>query len=282
MKVHQPHRTFLSTLVIGLFVLVVISTVSDSRSLGQNSDYSNFKHNSQQHASLACGACHVRTDNSATPRWPGHKACTNCHLAQFVTPNVPMCVICHSDVNSSNPPMKNFPSNFKEAFNVKFDHAQHNTGAARPRNGCSGCHTQFGRRAAALTIPVNMSAHNQCYTCHTPGSKSDSGRDLAGCGVCHEARRYSRTPANARAFRYAFSHANHGRAQRLDCADCHRVNAGLPQSRQVSSPAASEHFPATRGMTCSSCHNGRRSFGGDLAFRDCRRCHTTSTFRMPL
>ncbi len=248
---------------------------------GPGLDYSTFKHNSQRHASLGCSSCHTRVDNSATPRFPGHKACTGCHLAQFVTPNVPMCSICHLDVNSSNPPLKNFPARFNETFNVKFDHAQHNTGSARPGSGCSACHTRTGGRGAALGIPVGISAHNQCYTCHTPGSKSAGGRDLASCGVCHDTRAYSRTTVNARSFRFAFSHAKHGRAQRLDCADCHRLTAGAPQSRQVSSPAPLEHFPR-RGMTCFSCHNGRRSFGGDLAFKDCRRCHTSNTFRMPL
>jgi hypothetical protein len=56
----------------------------------------------------------------------------------------------------------------------------------------------------------------------------------------------------------------------------------LPQSRQVSSPAAAEHFATGRGTACLSCHNGKRSFGGDLAFIDCRRCHTAATFKMPM
>jgi hypothetical protein len=251
---------------------------------GPDLDYSNFKHNTQRHASLACTTCHERMgDNSATPRFPGHKACTSCHLAQFVTPNVPMCVICHADVNSSNPPLKGFPSKFKESFNAKFDHAQHMAGSARPQNGCSACHGRLGgRAAAALGIPAGISAHNQCYTCHTPSSKSSAGRDIASCGVCHDERPFSRTSTNARSFRFAFSHGKHGSAQRLACADCHLLSAGLPQSRQVSSPAAIEHFPAARGMTCLTCHNGKRSFGGDLAFKDCRRCHTGGSFRMPM
>ncbi len=253
-----------------------------SSAQGPELDYSNFKHSSQRHASLACTSCHVRSDNSATPRFPGHKACTGCHLAQFVTPNVPMCVICHSDVNSSNPPLKNFPTRFNESFNVKFDHAQHMSGTARPPSGCSACHSRMGGRAAALGIPAGIAAHNQCYSCHTPSSKSQSGREIASCGVCHDQRGYSRTTTNARAFRFAFSHAKHGAAQRLACADCHLLNAGALQSRQVSSPAATEHFPSTRGKTCLTCHNGRRSFGGDLAFKDCRRCHTSASFKMPL
>ena len=249
---------------------------------GPELDYSNFKHTSQRHASLACTACHQRSDNSATPRFPGHKACTGCHLTQFVTPNVPMCVICHTDVNSSNPPLKSFPTRFSESFNVKFDHAQHMTGSARPPSGCSACHSRIGGRAAALAIPAGIAAHSQCYTCHTPSSKSQSGRELASCGVCHDQKAYSGTTTSARAFRFAFSHAKHGPGQRLACADCHLLTAGVPQSRQVSSPAATEHFPLARGQTCLTCHNGKRSFGGDLAFKDCRRCHTSASFKMPM
>ncbi len=246
-------------------------------------DYSRFLHSSQRHSSLACTACHDRTsDNSAIPRFPGHKACKNCHDSQFFPPNFPMCDICHSDVNGSNPPLKSFPTRFNESFNVKFDHVQHNIGSGRPPSGCAACHSRSGNRAAALSIPTSISAHNQCYPCHTPSSKSSAGREMASCGVCHDVRPFSRTSTNARAFRYAFSHAKHGVGQRLQCADCHRLSGGLPQSRQVSSPTASEHFPATRGMTCLTCHNGNRSFGGDLAFKDCRRCHTAATFRMPL
>ena len=247
---------------------------------GSGIDYSKFVHTSQRHASLACNACHTRADNSATPKFPGHAACTKCHLAQFVTPNVPMCVICHSDVKSAAAPLKAFPPSFNESFNVKFDHAQHMTGSARPANGCQACHGRSTARGAALVIPVGLNAHNGCYSCHTPASKSASGRDLASCGVCHDEKAYRRTPTNARSFRYAFSHAQHGRRERLNCADCHRLTAGAPQSRQVSSPAPVEHFPAG-GMNCSTCHNGKRSFGGDLAFDDCARCHRGASFRMP-
>ena len=249
---------------------------------GPQLDYSNFKHTSQRHASLACSSCHERKDNSATPIFPGHKACVTCHTGQFVSAAIPMCVICHTDVNSGNPPLKSFPAKFNESFNVKFDHAQHMNGAARPASGCAACHGRSGGRAAALTIPTGLTAHNQCYTCHTPSSKSSTGRELASCGVCHEQKAYSRTSTNARAFRHAFSHAKHGSGQRLACADCHSLTAGLPQSRQVSSPQPLEHFASVRGKNCLSCHNGQRSFGGDLAFKDCRRCHTSTSFKMPM
>jgi c(7)-type cytochrome triheme protein len=248
---------------------------------GPEVDYTNFKHNSQRHASLPCTACHQRKDNSAPPIFPGHKACLSCHSGQFVTPNVPMCVICHTDVNNSNPPLRSFKTKFAESFNVRFDHAQHMTGAARPANGCNACHSRAGARGVGQSILTGLAAHNQCYSCHTPTSKSQAGKEIASCGVCHDQKPYSRTTSNARAFRFAFSHAKHGPGQRLACADCHTLTAGAPQSRQVSSPSPLEHFATTRGKSCLSCHNGQRSFGGDLAFKDCRRCHTSSTFKMP-
>jgi c(7)-type cytochrome triheme protein len=193
-----------------------------------------------------------------------------------------MCVICHTDVNSSNPPLRSFPPKFNESFNVKFDHAQHMTGTARPPAGCAACHSRTGGRAAALGIPAGMSAHNQCYSCHTPNSKSQAGREIASCGVCHDQKSFGRTTTNPRSFRFAFSHAKHGSGQRLGCADCHLLSAGAPQTRQVSSPAPLEHFAVARGMTCLTCHNGKRSFGGDLAFKDCRRCHSAASFKMPM
>ena len=245
-------------------------------------DYSKFLHSSQRHASLGCTECHTRAaDNSTSPNFPGHKNCTNCHLSQFVTPTVAMCEICHANVGSGKPPLRAFPTTFNENFNMKFDHAQHMMGTARPSNGCQACHNRAIARGAGFAIPSGLTAHGQCYSCHTPTSRSAAGREIASCGVCHDRKAYSRTSVNARAYRYAFSHAQHGPRQRLQCADCHKLTAGAPQARQVSSPAATQHFAPARGTSCASCHNGRRSFGGDLGFGDCKRCHNGTTFRMP-
>ena len=269
-----------ASLVLSSLYVVAGSGPSSVQEPGR--DYSKFNHSTQRHASLGCTDCHRRTaDNSITPSFPGHKDCTNCHLSQFVTPAVPMCEICHANVGSGKPPLKSFPASFNESFNMKFDHAQHMSGAGKPAGGCQACHGRVAARGAGLSIPSGLSAHQQCYSCHTATSKSASGRELASCGVCHDRKSYVRTSSNARAYRYAFSHAQHGSRQRLQCDDCHRLTAGAAQSRQVSSPAPTEHFGSSRGTSCMTCHNGKRSFGGDLAFRDCRRCHKGTTFKMP-
>ena len=244
---------------------------------GPDLDYSNFKHTSARHAALGCNSCHQRSDNSIRPTFPGHPACINCHLSQFTTAAIPMCAICHSNTSSAKPPLKAFPANFKEAFNIKFDHAQHLKGTARPKSGCVACHDRSLNRGVALRIPRGLSAHTDCYECHTPGSKSSAGREIASCLVCHEAKREARPSTSARAFREEFSHAEHGPRQKLDCTSCHTATAGLPPSRQVSSPATAQHFPGA-GPSCGACHNGKKSFGGDLAFKDCKRCHSGTTF----
>jgi c(7)-type cytochrome triheme protein len=239
-------------------------------------DYSKFLHTSAKHAAIGCSSCHHRNDNSVRPSRPGHKDCTGCHLTQFTTPNIPMCSICHQDVNGTDPPRKAFPDRFTENFNVRFDHAQHMSGSAKPKSGCIACHSSPLRRGVALSIPSGLEAHSGCYTCHTPGAQAN-GRDLAACGVCHATQSYARTSTDSPAYRVSFSHAQHTTRQRLSCSDCHNYTAGLPQRRQVSSPRAQQHFPT--GNSCASCHNGRRTFGGDLDFKACRQCHTGSSFR---
>jgi hypothetical protein len=240
-------------------------------------DYSRFSHASQRHASLACASCHARAaDNSTVPRLPGHKACTECHLPQFITQNAPLCSICHASVEGENPPVKNFPA--LSNFNARFDHTQHNAGAARPVQGCVACHQPSTRRAAALSIPASFAAHSECYACHKPDAQV-AGRDIASCGTCHVlTARYARTPASGPAFAVGFTHAAHGARQRLTCTDCHQTRAGLPQSRQVTSTHPSEHSASSGFQSCASCHDNRRAFG-EARFSDCRRCHTGLTFR---
>ena len=48
-------------------------------------DFSKFSHSSAGHAARACSACHARENNSPRPSLPGHKACADCHVQQFVT-----------------------------------------------------------------------------------------------------------------------------------------------------------------------------------------------------
>ena len=230
-----------------------------------------FSHSTPQHARQSCDSCHRRSDNSPAPRLPGHKACSDCHLQQFMTAGTPFCAGCHTSLEGRNPPVKNFPA--LRSFGVRFDHAQHDTGAGRPEAGCASCHAP-ARRGVALSIPAGMGAHANCYQCHTPQARGN----LGSCATCHAPGSHRPTPTGARAFRVGFSHATHGPRQGMSCAECHTVRAGLPQSRQVSSPSPTQHFGSGRAQSCMTCHNNRRAFGGD-DFADCKRCHKGQTFR---
>lgn len=237
-------------------------------------DATRFSHSTPRHASLACASCHERPDNSPAPRWPGHKACTDCHVQQFVTQGGGLCLNCHVNVEGNNPPLKAFPG--LSGFKMLFDHAKHATGGGRPAEGCASCHRPM-RRGVALSIPAGASAHNNCYSCHTPQSRGPAG-DISSCATCHAQGGYRRTPTNAKAYTVSFSHAAHGARQGLRCDDCHQVRAGVGQGRQVTATLPTQHFGSGRAQNCMTCHNNRRAFGGD-DFADCKRCHKGQTFR---
>lgn len=247
-------------------------------------DYSKFSHSYPgAHAALSgrwsCSICHTRNDNSAEPKFPGHKACISCHQTEFNTPGSPLCTICHTQegLSQQNPALKKFPGSLS-GFSVDFDHQQHSVGEARPQGDCAACHAP-ARRGISRTIPAGLSAHQTCYQCHTPGRQA-GGVDISSCGACHATGRYGPTPTNARSYRLGFSHADHSARQRLNCDSCHTVaRRGLPQGRQVSSTFPAQHFPNTRAQSCVTCHNGQRSFG-EMNFNDCKRCHTGPTFRL--
>ena len=235
---------------------------------------SRFSHAVAQHAAQSCDSCHRREDNSAQPRLPGHKACVDCHVAQFTTPSSPLCLGCHTNVESNNPPLKAFPG--LSDFGMCFDHASHMSGAAHPEQGCTACHAP-ARRGVALTIPSGLAAHNDCYQCHTPGAQA-GGRQIGSCNTCHALGGYGRVSTAAAAYRVNFSHAGHGPRQGLRCDDCHQIRSGVPRTQQVTAPRPEQHFGSGRAQSCMTCHNNRRAFGGD-DFADCKRCHTGRTFR---
>jgi c(7)-type cytochrome triheme protein len=240
-------------------------------SRGPDADFSRFDHASAQHARMPCLLCHRRETNAPQPRLPGHTPCAACHAPQFAESNGPICAICHPDPASGS--VRSFPP--LGSFNVLFDHATHMRGAARPTQGCVSCHTRE-RRGVALSIPAGLDAHATCFACHAPRAQA-GGRDISSCAVCHRAGGYVPTPEWRRAYSVNFSHAEHTR-KGLSCTACHSVRAGMPQSRQVASPAAAQHHVSARALSCATCHDNRRAFGGD-DFSDCTRCHQGSTWR---
>jgi len=234
-----------------------------------------FSHSVAKHAEVACDSCHQRGGGDVQPRLPGHKACTDCHITEFTTPASPLCLNCHTNVESNNPPLKAFPG--LTDFGMRFDHARHMSGDAKPEKGCASCHLP-ARRGVGLSIPAGFAAHENCYQCHTPNAQA-GGRSISTCSLCHAQGSYSRPSTGSRAYNVSFSHATHGRRQGLNCADCHNLRAGAAQRLQVTATRPLQHFGSGRAQTCMTCHNGRRAFG-DQNFNECAKCHKGTTFRM--
>lgn len=254
------------------YVLQHRATIASTTQAGQQAqpqppeglDYSKFLHNSRNHARLPCLLCHRRESNSPRPQLPGrsdHAPCAGCHAQQFSNSDSPICTICHTDVKSGA--VKSFPR--LKSFRMTFDHSRH---VNIEGVSCATCHRP-ARGGVALSIPSGFNAHATCYRCHTPRAQS-GGRDISSCRTCHQLGGYRRTPEYAAAFRVGFNHAKH---QKLTCNECHQVRAGMPQRRQVTSPAPLNHHARPGSESCMTCHDGKRAFGGD-DFSVCKRCHT--------
>jgi len=234
-----------------------------------STDYSQFKHDDRNHARLPCLLCHRRENNSPQPTLPGkadHAPCTGCHAPQFSNPASEICTICHTDVQSGK--VKAFPP--LRSFDVRFDHAKHTA------SGCVTCH-RSSRGGVALSIPSRLNAHVTCFGCHTPNAQAN-GRNISSCSTCHQLGHLVRTSEQAPAYRVGFSHTSHDASEKLACAACHQVRAGLPRGRQVSAPSPLNHHALAGAFSCASCHNGERAFGGD-DFSACKRCHKGSAWR---
>lgn len=231
-------------------------------------DYSKFQHTSRNHSRQSCTVCHRRETNSPRPALPGkpsHLPCAGCHAQQFSSSDSPICAICHTDVKSGA--LKSFPRLM--SFRMKFDHALHlKMGSV----SCATCHRP-SRAGVVLSIPAGFNAHTTCYRCHTPHAQSN-GRDISSCRTCHQLGSYSRTPEFAPAFRVSYSHAKH---QKVTCNECHQVRARMPQRSQVTAPEPLNHHATGRAQSCMTCHDGKRTFGGD-DFTVCKRCHTGTTW----
>ncbi|MEK6302397.1 MAG: cytochrome c3 family protein [Acidobacteriota bacterium] len=180
----------------------------------------------------------------------------------------PICTVCHTNAEPKGPELKSFSG--LRSFNVKFSHARH------ANAGCATCHKPINR-SVALSIPAGKSAHSTCNQCHGLGAQK-AGRDLSSCDVCHERGRYQRPPAFGKAYKIKFSHAEHSPRQKLSCSDCHRAKGGAAPRGQMTEPVPAMHRASEGAMSCMSCHNNKRAFGGD-DFSDCKRCHQGSTFR---
>jgi len=256
----------------GLVIIVIASAARNAETNGQkmqvpdDADYAKFQHATSYHARMPCLLCHKRENNSVQPAWPGkssHLPCAGCHQKQFAANSGPICTICHTNVQSGE--LKPFPR--LTSFRATFNHSSH---VSMGGLNCQSCHRP-SQRGVAFSIPGGTNAHANCFRCHSPGASAEA-RAGTSCGVCHEPGRPNRGSENAKAFRVGFSHAKHSDSVVGSCNECHRVSA-----QRISSPQPLNHHASARSVSCMSCHNGKKAFGGD-DFAVCKRCHTGSAW----
>jgi Cytochrome c7 and related cytochrome c len=233
--------------------------------INPNADFSKFSHSNEKHDQLPCLLCHKREDNSSQLKLPGHLPCSGCHVQQFADNKNAVCTICHTNTETGE--MKGFPG--LQSHNAVFDHGQH----LRVAN-CADCHKQK-KNGVAMTILSRSNSHATCFQCHQP-DRQIAEKNIGSCQTCHQkgnppppvsesAKAYSTTP---------FSHAAH----RMSCTACHNIKAGAGRGNQVTAIKASMHFPPKNTMSCATCHDNKKVFGG-TDFADCKRCHTGGSFK---
>lgn len=275
-------------------------------------DYNRFTHqthlglikvpNTNFAREMKCESCHVRftarefsnsmiatTDRNKqlTLKFPGHKACVECHVVQFTTKPQQTCVICHNTQEGLNarPPERDFPARYD--FNAFFDSKQHALHANYKLSDGKLMECAFCHKPTQKALAVTMGSHPECYVCHTPGSFDKKANVRDDCVVCHTQRvKEPVEPFDAklvsRAYGAKFSHADHYTKYAIDCKECHTVEGGYNQDSPTS-PMVKQHNTTaqTQGKGCFTCHNGkdhfgRRVFSGDDA-KACVRCHNLNS-----
>ncbi|MCI0338984.1 MAG: hypothetical protein L0226_15530 [Acidobacteria bacterium] len=262
---------------------------------------------------LNCNNCHERPSSTdlikgivqTTDRnkqfilkFPGHKACVECHVTQFTALPQQTCSICHQTKQGQNsglparPPQRDFPQRFD--FNIFFDAKQHELHVTYnlPNSGqkldCNFCHKQDAR-PAILTIP----SHPECYVCHSPASGQPKASQKTDCKNCHTETvtnvQVFSTKYISRAYGAQFTHKEHVNFMNGKCDMCHTISGGYNQPTPTSVRIKQHLNPGERsGRGCFSCHDGgvhygRKVFSGEPGTEgggSCKKCHLRADFKI--
>ncbi|MCI0524734.1 MAG: hypothetical protein L0Y75_05670 [Acidobacteria bacterium] len=289
----------------------------------QPKDYSRFIHqshlglvkipNTNFARDLKCESCHERPSArevsngvvATTERnkqlglkFPGHKACVECHVVQFTSRPQQTCSICHnvqkeqSQGLSARPPQREFPQRYD--YNAFFDAKQHELHItyALPETGqkleCVFCHQQTAK-PSFLTI----ASHPECYVCHSPQSGDQKASQKSGCVVCHTEPATNVQPFSAkyvsRAFGARFTHKLHVEKMRGNCMVCHTISGDYNKPTPGTIRTKQHPRDAERGgRGCFSCHDGGVHYGfkvfsgepGSEGGGSCIKCHTRDDFKV--
>jgi len=254
---------------------------------------------------LKCDSCHDQRDlmKDLVPttdrnkqlrlKFPGHKACVECHVQQFTAKPQQTCAICHDAKQglTARPPQRDFARRYD--FNAFFDARQHELHIkynlpSGQKTDCSFCHQQTEKPAV-----LKIASHPECYACHSPSSGDQKAALKSGCAVCHTQPATNVQPFSAkyisRAYGALFTHKEHVEYTKGNCYECHTINGGYNQSSPTSL-RVKQHVTADQrgGKGCFSCHDGGTHLGrtvfsgeaGSAGGGSCNRCHTREDFKV--
>ncbi|MEO6723839.1 MAG: cytochrome c3 family protein [Blastocatellia bacterium] len=248
---------------------------------------------------LKCDSCHDQRDlmknlvpttdhnKQLSLKFPGHKACVECHIQQFTAKPQQTCTICHETKQglTARPPQRDFARRYD--FNAFFDARQHELHVkynlpSGQKSDCSFCHAQTAKPAV-----LNIASHPECYACHSPTSGDAKAAQKSGCIVCHTQTVASAQPFSAkyvsRAYGALFTHKTHVEYVKGNCYECHTINGAYNQNSPASLKVKQHVTPDQRGgKGCFTCHDGgvhqgRTVFSGEYGAAgsaSCNRCHT--------
>ena len=217
-----------------------------------NIDFSEFKHESEQHQKTPCLICHVREDKSSEIKLAGHTSCNSCHAQQMADNSSAICTSCHTE--SGTEELKPVPA--LKTFKTVFDHELH-----FKETSCTTCHKT--ERRGGMTVPAGSRAHSNCFECHTP-ERVVGDRNIGSCSTCHQQGEPVRIVDATMRAGFRFTHASH---RRVSCQSCH----GQASGNKMTATRIAMH--GNLRNSCATCHNERRAFGSN-DFSDCRKCHT--------
>jgi len=315
----RPIKISLVLYVLALCAAMMWPQVARNQQAGNQpqdkKDYSHFTH--QTHADLTgkpkavkvpgtnqtrelkCDSCHerpvpLRVGTTPPPvpahnqqfqlKFPGHKACVECHVIQFTSRPLQTCNICHSPGLTQNPPQREFPA--RKDFNAFFDREQHQKhDQYKLKDGqklnCAFCHKPTAKQAART-----IASHPECYECHTPKSWDPKANLKSDCAICHKlpmkpdeskplSEKYS-----SKAYAAQFTHRTHIGYGGGDCLACHTITGDYNQPAPRTIQITGHRTDAQRGgRGCFSCHDGVKQYQGRPIFNGddtgkCSKCHT--------
>jgi len=255
---------------------------------------------------LKCDSCHDPRDlaKSIVPtaernkqqrlKFPGHRACVECHVQQLTSLPQKTCTICHDTKQglTARPPQRDFPRRYD--FNSVFDAKHHETHdtyklPSGEKLNCNTCHKPTDKPA-----PIGVAAHAECYVCHAPNSGDQKAAQKSGCIVCHTEQRTDDVAVYGRpskAYGAFFTHKSHVGYVSGDCRICHSINGGYNQASPATLKITAHASPDQRGgKGCFSCHDGGQHYGrtvfsgepGSEGGGSCRKCHNRDDGKITL